>query len=99
LRQNPIQSIEPELITPAIENVALTALRKGRTAPVAWPRWTVIFHDKNSVDCATSIGQTLRQKLNLSVQVMPLPKTLKPVEGVIELWIPPNGSGSAGGGW
>lgn len=94
-----IQSIEPELITPAIENVALTALRKGRTAPVAWPRWTVIFHDKNSVDCATSIGQTLRQKLNLSVQVMPLPKTLKPVEGVIELWIPPNGSGSAGGGW
>jgi hypothetical protein len=78
-----------------VENVARAAELRGQRRPVPWPQPTLIVHNPADHACAVSLATAIRAALpavpgrDASVWVRELPRSLKPQNGVIELWIPP----------
>jgi hypothetical protein len=66
-----------------VENVVLTATRKGSDTPYVWKRPTLIFHGGISRPCQ----QWLVGKL--SAEGRELPKSFRGSAGAVELWLPP----------
>lgn len=76
------QAIRLGLLVPGIENVTATAARQRKAVPFVWDRRTWVLHQAGEQECA-------RQLAGDGDRWMNLPPTLKPAQGVIELWIPP----------
>lgn len=74
------------LSVPPIEDVNTSARRNNRMAPRPVPQVTVRFHDAASRACAEQLGPTVGRS---DWTVEPLSASLKPLPGVIEVWVPP----------
>jgi hypothetical protein len=74
----------------AIENVNATADSTGTRRPIPWRVTTLIVHDGSGVECAGALERVIKEGsvIPTPMQIKPLPVSLTPTPGVIELWIP-----------
>ena len=94
---------EAQVMVAPVENVSRSADLRQVRPPVAWPKPTLLLHDRNdpqAKDCAIAIKSYLGAPWVTSsdeslVWRRDLPNSLQAQPGVIELWLPPTDSISA----
>lgn len=103
LRDTLLREGDQRFYAALIENVTRSAELRQRRKPVPWPQPTFIVHDASGWPCARAMADTVQRlwptRADRTVWITDLPRGLKATPGAIELWLPPQDSGSTGGGW
>jgi hypothetical protein len=77
-----------DIITPSIENVTETALRKGRKPPIPWKQPTILYSPEGK-DCAVALARWISEDAGLTrTRAIPLQASLHGAPNVLELWVP-----------